>query len=136
MSAHNLMTLFKRTSLNVYDADIFNCSRQTRERSLMGYAASRIRAIRENTGYGVVLMVYINPFLLKWETDAANCGVSGGRWIFNLCGVSLTRPGPEAIILPYSRACDRRCSGRHFRRLTRVGSIRAEVLCCNLGDPL
>jgi hypothetical protein len=27
MSAHNLMTLFKRTSLNVYDADIFNCSR-------------------------------------------------------------------------------------------------------------
>jgi hypothetical protein len=28
MSAHNLMTLFKRTSLNVYDADIFNCSRQ------------------------------------------------------------------------------------------------------------
>jgi hypothetical protein len=29
MSAHNLMTLFKRTSLNVYDADIFNCSRQS-----------------------------------------------------------------------------------------------------------
>jgi hypothetical protein len=30
MSAHNLMTLFKRASLNVYDADIFNCSRQGR----------------------------------------------------------------------------------------------------------
>src|ERR1700687_5948505 len=28
MSAHNLMTLFTRTSLNVYDATIFNCSRQ------------------------------------------------------------------------------------------------------------
>lgn len=26
MSALNLMTLIKRTSLNVYDADIFNCS--------------------------------------------------------------------------------------------------------------
>jgi hypothetical protein len=24
MSAHNLMTLIKRTSLNVYDADMFN----------------------------------------------------------------------------------------------------------------
>src|ERR1700737_2336192 len=30
MSAHNLMTLFKRTSLIVYDPDIFNCSRQRR----------------------------------------------------------------------------------------------------------
>ena len=29
MSAHNLMTLFKRTSLIVYDPDIFNCSRQS-----------------------------------------------------------------------------------------------------------
>ena len=29
MSAHNLMTLFKRTSLIVYDPDIFNCSRHT-----------------------------------------------------------------------------------------------------------
>jgi len=28
VSAHNLMTLIKRTSLIVYDADIFNCSRQ------------------------------------------------------------------------------------------------------------
>ncbi len=28
VSAHNLMTLIKRTSLNVYEADIFNCSRQ------------------------------------------------------------------------------------------------------------
>jgi len=31
MSAHNLMTLFKRTSLIVYDPDIFNCSRHGRE---------------------------------------------------------------------------------------------------------
>jgi len=29
VSAHNLRTLIKRTSLIVYDADIFNCSRQT-----------------------------------------------------------------------------------------------------------
>jgi len=28
MSAPNLMTLTKRTSLNVYGADIFTCSRQ------------------------------------------------------------------------------------------------------------
>ena len=33
MSTHNLMTLFKRTSLNVYDEDIFNCSRQLSETS-------------------------------------------------------------------------------------------------------
>ena len=33
MSAHNLMTLIKRTSLNVYDADIFNCSRQDKANS-------------------------------------------------------------------------------------------------------
>jgi len=31
MSAPNLMTLTKRTSLNVYGADIFTCSRQTLE---------------------------------------------------------------------------------------------------------
>jgi len=29
MSAPNLMTLTKRTSLNVYGADIFTCSRQS-----------------------------------------------------------------------------------------------------------
>ena len=28
MSAHHLMSFFKRTSPNVYEADIFNCSRQ------------------------------------------------------------------------------------------------------------
>jgi hypothetical protein len=32
VSAHNLITLIKRTSLNVYDADIFNCSRQPHNR--------------------------------------------------------------------------------------------------------
>ena len=30
MSAPNLMTLTKRTSLNVYGADIFTCSRHSR----------------------------------------------------------------------------------------------------------
>jgi len=29
MSAHNLMSFIKRTSPNVYAADIFNCSRQS-----------------------------------------------------------------------------------------------------------
>jgi len=33
MSAPNLMTLTKRTSLNVYGADIFTCSRQANQRS-------------------------------------------------------------------------------------------------------
>jgi hypothetical protein len=35
VSAHNLMTLSKRTSLNVYEADIFNCSRQSLVVSLL-----------------------------------------------------------------------------------------------------
>ena len=34
MSAPNLMTLTKRTSLNVYGADIFTCSRQPQRHSL------------------------------------------------------------------------------------------------------
>ena len=34
MSAPNLMTLTKRTSLNVYGADIFTCSRQANQRSV------------------------------------------------------------------------------------------------------
>jgi hypothetical protein len=45
MSAHNLMTLFKRTSLNVYDADIFNCSRQSL-RSHLRCPSHRIVATR------------------------------------------------------------------------------------------
>jgi hypothetical protein len=33
VSAHNLITLTKRKSLNVYDADIFNCSQQPSPRA-------------------------------------------------------------------------------------------------------
>jgi hypothetical protein len=33
VSAHHLMTLIKRTSPNVYEADIFNCPRQRRTRA-------------------------------------------------------------------------------------------------------
>src|SRR5712692_2917141 len=47
-----------RSSQQSVDASLarFGLEGLTRERSRMGYAGSRIRAIRENTGYGVVLM--------------------------------------------------------------------------------
>ncbi len=35
MSAHHLMTLIKRTSPNVYEADIFNCSRHPQSGKLV-----------------------------------------------------------------------------------------------------
>jgi len=63
MSAPNLMTLTKRTSLNVYGADIFTCSRQLVDsnsnpgllaRELGGAAgdgaAGRLRRAGEQTG--------------------------------------------------------------------------------------
>ena len=43
MSVHNLITLIKRTSLNVYEADIFNCSRHLYEKLLS--AADRIAPV-------------------------------------------------------------------------------------------
>jgi hypothetical protein len=46
MSAHNLVTLIKRTSLNVYEADIFNCSRQACNPP---YLPERYRAILRST---------------------------------------------------------------------------------------
>jgi hypothetical protein len=46
VSAHNLMTLIKRTSPNVYEADIFNSSRQRRKRYLLqGARPNQVRRI-------------------------------------------------------------------------------------------